>query len=605
MYRFLAFAWQDPEDRAGEIRQSIDETAARDGRAWSPAYRRRGLEVWHADDRPGRMDSIPLPDGGVILGRVLSRMDGFPDWTSCSLTEAAGGPDPAGKAEWLFANVWGSYVGFFPPQHGQAPAAVRDPGGGLPCYRVRWNGFDVFTSNIELLGSFPGLRLSVDLEALTSHVLLPLVGKARTCLKEVGEVLPGECLRLSAETTRAFLWNPVALSRDYLQVDTVEAARLMRDGLVDVADALARPFRRILHNLGGLDSSILLSCLAAARGAPEITCVNFYSESFGGDERRYARTMAAHVGVKLVERRLEPERVDLDIWRTQEMGASPPVGFDSLTLAGDVHGLAQGLDVDVLSYGTGGDGVLFQAPYIFPALDYVAMRAPAAQLGRTALEAAQHGGRSLASTLREMILERLRPPPCFDSIIKLLDPGILADFLGPGRPADWRSPSHLHPMLRPDDKFPKGKYYQILGSAFFDLESHRHRFPSHREFDYICPLLAQPFVELCLRIPTWQLADGGVSRGLARRAFWKDLPREISGRTSKSTTEGMYERLVDRSLPALRETLLDGVLARAGFFDLGRLETALSGSRDPLIVAEPAMLFDLYAWEAWASRWRV
>lgn len=604
MFRFLAFAWRDrQEDRAPEIRRQIDEVARRDGRSWSQACRASGLEVWHAGSRPGRMESVPLPDGGVLLGRLLSRAEGFPDWTPHPLTEAASSRDPVRKAEWLVANLWGSYVGFFPRQHGNALAVVRDAGGGLPCYRVRWNGFDLFTSDVEVLKRFPGLRLSVDSGALTTSILLPLACKAKTCLTEVMEVLPGECLSVCEHDTRDFLWNPVALARDPLRIGTGQAAEELRERLIEVVDALARPYRHVLHNLGGLDSSILLTCLTAARSAPEIACVNFYTESFAGDERRYARKMAAHSGVELVERRLEPERVGLDAWRMQEMGPSPPM-FDALTLAGGIQELAEELGVDALSYGTGGDGVLFQAPYVFPALDYVAMRAPARNLARVALEAAQHGGRSLASTLVEMVRERLRPSPCFDTIVGLIDPEALTHYLEADLPKDWRSPRNLHPMLRPDDAFPKGKYYQLLGASFFNLEFHRYRFPRGPGFDFVCPLVAQPFVELCLRIPTWQLADGGVSRGLARRAFWSDLPSEISGRTSKSSTAGVYDSLYARHLPALREALLDGVLARTGFFSRERLEAALCGDRDQLTANDPATLFDLYAWEAWASRWQ-
>jgi asparagine synthase (glutamine-hydrolysing) len=604
VFRFLAFAWQNPdEDRAGEIRRRVDEAVASEGRTWSPAYRARGLEVWHAEDRPGRMESVRLPDGGVLLGRTLSRTDGYPDWTPSPLTKAASSLDPVKKAEWLFENIWGSYVGFFPQQHEYPPAVFRDPSGGLPCYRVRWNDFDVFTSNIEVLRGFPGLRFSVDLGALTVHVLLPLVSKCDTGLKQVTEVLPGECLCLSRQEARKFLWDPIALSQNSLRIDATGAAQLMRDRLIEVTDALVRPYRTVLHNLGGLDSSILLTCLTAARSAPEITCVNFYTSAFSGDERRYARKMSAHAGVPLIERRLEPDRVDLDIWRAQEMGPSPPAMFDSLTLAGDVHGLADELAVDALSYGTGGDSVFFQAPYIFSALDYVATKAPAGKLARTALEAAQYGGRSLASTVIEMVRERLWPRHCFDTIIELLDPGYLINYLAAAPPAGWQTPDHLHPMLKPDESFPKGKYYQIIASSFFNLESHRYRFPRRREFDYICPLLAQPFVELCLQIPTWQLAYGGVSRGLARRAFWKDLPREISGRTSKSSSEGVYEQMYARNYPVLREALLDGYLVRAGFFSRERLETALSEHRDQLVATDPAMFFDLYALEIWASRW--
>lgn len=603
MYRFLAFAWPDPdEDRAEEIRRRFDEIEAHDGRIWVPAYRARGLEVWHSGSQASRMDAIALPDGGVLLGRALSKAEGFPEWTPCSLAEAASSRDPVRKAEWLVENIWGSYVVFLPRQDEFAIGVIRDPGGGLPCFRARWNGFDVFTSNAELYRFFPGLRLGIDFDSLTASLLLPLVRKSSPCLQEVEEVLPGECLGVSQRDVRTFLWNPVDLSRDPLLFDTAEAAHHMRNTLIEIVDALVRPFPRVLHNLGGLDSSILLSCLAAARGPEQITCVNFYTDSFIGDERRFARAMSAHAGVPLSERRFDPDRVDLRAWSAQEMGPSPPL-FEFFTLAGDVAGLTESLDVDVLSYGAGGDGVFYQAPHIFSALDYVAARSPAGGLGRVALEGAAYGGRSLSSTLRAMVRERLRPSPCFETIIALMDPGLVAAFLGRDPGQEWKSPGRFHPTLIPDDAFPKGKLYQILASAYFDLESIRYRFPRGRDCDFICPLIAQPFVELCLRIPTWQLADGGVSRGLARRAFWNDLPREISGRTSKCSTDGLYEPLFARNLPALREGLLDGVLVESGFLRRETLEMALGEHRDQLVAADLADLFDLYALEAWSARW--
>lgn len=604
MFRFLAFAWQNPDqDRSAEISLHVAKIAGRDSSAWSLAYRASGLEIWHSGSRPGHMETFLLPGGGALLGRALSRADGFPDWTPGSLADATGSLNPIKQARWLIANIWGSYVGFFPQQHDYPLAVVRDPVGGLPCYRVRWQDFDIFTSNIEMLKPLPGLNLSVDLDALTTAVLLPFVCKDGTCLTGVQKVLPGECLSLSEQERRTFLWDPVAISRNALKLDVDEAAALVRETLVKIVDALVRPYRRVLHSLGGLDSSIVLSCLTAGRSPPEITCFNYYTATFTGDERGYARKMSAHAGVPLIERQLDLDKVDLDAWRAQEMGASPPSMFDCVTLAGDTKGLADELAADVLSNGLGGDSVFFESPYIFPALDYVATNAPFGKLGHVALEAAQLGQWSLARTVLAMVREKLRPPRCFDSIVRLLEPGTSAHYLNIDPLTDRKTPDYLHPMLKVEDEFPKGKYFQILGSSFINLEDHRYRLPGNGDIDYICPLVAQPFVELFLRIPTWQLADGGIGRGLARRAFWEHLPREISGRTSKSTEQGLYEHLFAKDLPRIRETLLEGTLTRSGFFNRGHLELALSEHRDLSITHDPATFFDLYAWEAWASRW--
>lgn len=603
MLRFMAFAWhEDRADRSEEIRACLADVAKHDAAPWSLGCSAPGLEVWWADGGPNCSKPVVLPDGGVLLGRVLSRAKGYPTWKPEAQNAAASSHDPAVRTQWLFASVWGSYVGFLPRSPDHPPAVLRDPAGGLPCFRTNWRDFDVFTSNVELFRALPGLSISIDYRALAIDVRLPLVCKARTCLAEIEKILPGECLLLGTPLTRKFLWDPIAISGQPLKVGTAQAAELLRETIREVTAALARPYPRILLNLGGLDSSILLTCLAALQNGSDIDCVNFYTDALSGDERRYTAGMAAHVGVDLVEQRLDPDLVDLDLWGCQEMGASPPPMFDALTQAGDVHALAANRDAAAMFYGTGGDSVFYQVPDIFSALDYVSTGFASGRLLRTAVEAAQYGGRSLAYTAREMIREKIAPRRCHDTILGLLDTSDLQQFLGREMPADWRSPRNLHPMLEPDDAFPKGKYYHILSSAFFDTEMHRYRFPTPRDIDHVCPLVAQPVIELCLKIPTWQLADGGVNRGLARRAFWQDLPRAVAGRTSKSTTESIYDRLIARHLPKLRETLLDGKLAKAGFLKREQLELAL-GSSDRLSINSPAMLFDLFAWESWARKW--
>jgi asparagine synthase (glutamine-hydrolysing) len=604
MYRFIAFAWTNCQDGCADaIRSGVETIAAADGRSWSCAHRAPGLEVWHTGSDARCMTSTPLPEGGVLLGRALSRAAGYPSWRPSSLRSVALSDDPSAQAKWLFANIWGSYVVFLPPQHGHPQAVARDPSGGLPCYRVQWDGFEVFASHADTFRDLPKLLLSVNFDALVTNALLPLVSKASTGLNEVHEILAGECLYLGDQTARQFLWSPIAFATDPLLLGVDEAAELLRDTLRDIVKAVSRPHKHVLHHLGGLDSSILLTCLTDNPERAMISCVNFYTNSYSGDERHYAREMASHVGVPLIEGELRPERVELDFWRTQEMGATPPAMFDCLTLASDLHRLAEALDADAQTYGTGGDSIFFQAPFVFPALDYVTARAPLSGLPRVALEAAQYGGKSLVSTIADMCRERLRPQSCFESIVKLIEPDIVRDFLHPAFSSFKALPEHLHPMLRPNDELPKGKYYQLLGASFFNAEGYGYHVPHRREFTHVFPLMTQPFIELCLRLPTWQLAEGGVSRGLARRAFQRDLPRNILGRTSKSAIDGLYKQVFARNVLLLRETLLDGILVKAKFLNRDRLEKVLNEDFDQLSVTDPGMLLDFYAWEVWASRW--
>ena len=62
----------------------------------------------------------------------------------------------------------------------------------------------------------------------------------------------------------------------------------------------------IVHNLsGGLDSSIVLSCLKDAPSQPNISCLHYFGTGPDEDERKYARLMAGRVGIELIEHQLD------------------------------------------------------------------------------------------------------------------------------------------------------------------------------------------------------------------------------------------------------------------------------------------------------------
>jgi asparagine synthase (glutamine-hydrolysing) len=76
--------------------------------------------------------------------------------------------------------------------------------------------------------------------------------------------------------------------------------------------AWATCYRGILHNLsGGLDSSIGLSCLTSAPNVPPLTCLHYFASGPNEDERPYARLMARHAGVELVECHADPAAIHL------------------------------------------------------------------------------------------------------------------------------------------------------------------------------------------------------------------------------------------------------------------------------------------------------
>lgn len=116
------------------------------------------------------------------------------------------------------------------------------------------------------------------------------------------------------------------------------------------------------------------------------------------------------------------------------------------------------------------------------------------------------------------------------------------------------------------------------------------------------PLMSQPLIELCLRIPTYVLTNSGWDRAIARRAFRTEVPREILRRRSKGGLEENVQEILMGNLRAARELLLDGHLVSAGLLHRGRVEEALS-DRPTRTAATMAEIFDHLATEAWLRRW--
>jgi asparagine synthase (glutamine-hydrolysing) len=123
-----------------------------------------------------------------------------------------------------------------------------------------------------------------------------------------------------------------------------------------------------------------------------------------------------------------------------------------------------------------------------------------------------------------------------------------------------------------------------------------------KALDVIDPLLSQPVLEICLRLPLDVLVCGGRDRGLARTAFARRLPRLVLERRSKGDTTRRSAISLAASLESIRALLLDGRLVQETIVDRSRLEVALR--EDTL--ARGAELLSIYraiAIELWVRAW--
>jgi asparagine synthase (glutamine-hydrolysing) len=109
---------------------------------------------------------------------------------------------------------------------------------------------------------------------------------------------------------------------------------------------------------------------------------------------------------------------------------------------------------------------------------------------------------------------------------------------------------------------PPGKQMQI---RFLAEVINRHRPIPHLErAPQHHPLMSQPLIETCLRIPTYLLIRGGRERALAREAFADKLPPEIVRRRDKGSILSHTTEMLRQGEPFVRKVLLEGALAGSG-----------------------------------------
>ncbi len=113
------------------------------------------------------------------------------------------------------------------------------------------------------------------------------------------------------------------------------------------------------------------------------------------------------------------------------------------------------------------------------------------------------------------------------------------------------------------------------------------------------PLLSQPLVELCIRIPSYLLIKNGRDRAIARKAFSSDLPATIVKRTAKGRVDQYLRNILDANLDFIREFLLDGVLVSRGLLDRDTLELYLTKERSPADHQYNEILHEHLCTEAW------
>ncbi|MCA1196498.1 hypothetical protein K9B35_00815 [Sphingomonas sp. R647] len=533
--------------------------------------------------RPSSPHLIPNGGNAIIWGRLFDRR-------SASFDVSGHDPELHAPAERFVTRFWGGYLALRACD--DAVEVVRDPSAMVPAYAAQADGIEILTSTPAALVSMGLVSPTIDFTILTQALAFRDLRPARTALRGISEVPPGTALRLGqgASATRQ-IWSPWCFTRPELElVDRAEAARAVREAVLQATRSWGRTCARPIVELsGGLDSSIVTASLAQAGAAP--TCATFVPLPGDSDERSYARAVATHHGLELEELDLAVAAVDIS---RSDSAALPWPCARSFAQALDrpLQRLAGAIGADMFFSGGGGDNVFCHLQSALPIVDVIRRHGLGRHAAHTTMDVAEIADITFWEAARSAFgrrfeRDRLLPKPRTN---RFLARAALADLPWPvGNPWLEAVPASL-----------PGKRRHVW--ALLSTLNHMEGFGRQAIGPICSPLLAQPVVETCLRIPTWLWFDRGENRAIAREAFRDLLPRAVIERRTKAAFDSLGARVIRSNSAALRGMLLDGLLVREGIADASRIADALAQAMpDGEAVADLLALADV---EAWARAWQ-
>lgn len=600
MYRFVAITWNAQHPAKAELARSVMQRLRAVSAMWNCALDDDGLIILQANERPSGFSTRTLPVGaGAVVGKIFSKDSLEKDPTHPTIIddrEARAIARTGGRH--LVEEYWGAYVAFLRDEESGRRYVLRDPSAALPCFRFSFNGLDLFFSYADDIEQVDFFRFSVNWDYITAFLYHPLLRIRSTGLNEIVEVLAGERLTYQGDRMHAeFLWDPRAIVRSRTLDDAQVATAAIRRTTTGCVSAWASCYDRITHQLsGGLDSSIVVSCLSKAAVRPSISCMNLATVGAEGDERAFARLVAEQAGFPLHETIMQSADSGIEKLLTYPKMCKPHFLAITSEYEDIVDSLAKSRVTDAVFSGQGGDHLFYQPKISLPAIDYVLDKGMSSGALGVFYDTAVISKKSMWHVLKDFINYRMGRWSLINSGLMIGDEHFLtADVL------DAIKDEHvLHPWLQDAEGIPPGKFVQI--ALIVDLHGFNWPYSWPDELDVVHPMISQPLIELCLTIPTYVLTKGGIDRALARRAFKKDLPGVIIERETKGRSHSYHNEMFSKNQDFIRSFLLDGILMKKGIVDREGIEKRLS-LKGITRSREISKLINCVNVEAWLRSW--
>jgi len=533
-------------------------------------------------------DSVNFPHGrGLIVGPLFDRTSSDRRVKSINNPTAQSIIDSTGSR--LIRDFWGGYIALFEDESDRKIRILRDPSGALPCYWAETTDEWIICSDVETLTDSGFLTPEVNWEFLPRHFLAYDLRSEVTGLNGVRELLAGQLLTLNGHAYDvSAIWSPwdhVDLSLKMTDEAVIEN---IRETVISCVRAWGSSFRRILLGVsGGLDSSIIATALA---GQTDLSCYTMATKDPDGDERKYARILTTALNLPLFERFYERDHVDLRKSTSAHLARPLLFAFAQSSQKARSEIMAAH-DMDALFTGIGGDNVFCHMLSATSLVDRLRVEGPGHGAWQTLNDICELTGCTLWQALRKALgqLNNRDATYHWDRTTRFLSSDAAEASVQP-LTHSW--------LAAPPGALPgKAVHISMLVRIQGTIDGLSRRLPP-----LVNPLLSQPIVEACLRIPTWKWCQDGRNRAPVRRAFAELLPKTLIQRRSKAGPSSFAFEVMESNRLILRDLLLDGMLASKGLLDMDALEHVLCGSQ-PIHADDYQRVAAIAEAEVWVRHW--
>lgn len=611
-YPYLALLWS-PRHEAHSIEASRLLLAIRHHcGGLHPLISREGMAVFtrlpseEAPVPPFLETHVLSAQRGVILGSLFRRGSGsrINTWDVAAHSDFAEASLDTCKRR-LTGGCWGAYVALLSDPESDDWFVLRDCSGMIPCYYTTFHGVTVVFSDVRDLRLSPRseksgawlVPLEVNWRYIAGFLAASQLQIRDTGFEDIYELLAGESLESTAGRRSVHLfWDPVSIACIDPLRNAEDACQELRDTTCRCIEAWAGVHHHVVHSLsGGFDSSLVLSLLVRAANRPEVIAVTRFGTGPAEDERQYARLAAQTAGVELIELPYD-ERALAAVCAEIPATVKPdiPQVFAGMNATAQ-DALARMEGTEDIWTGQGGDHLFMTIKTGMAVADCFRDDGLGPLLKTVFRDAAVLTGKSFFRLARDALF--LNRSGSFFSVAKIT-PGV--SFLETAGLLEDLDTFVRHPWTPSSASLSPAKRLQVLYLAEV-LNRHRPNYGVQKLQEFH-PLLSQPLIELCLRIPVYHLLQGGKTRGLARKAFQADLPPAIRDRQQKGQTTHHALGFVRKNQPFITARLLDGHLTNRGLVNREALRAALQ-PHAPISGPTLFSLFACLAAEIWLEDW--